>query len=113
MNIILSITESTVTIAIPGLHRVFARRTGVEQFGDLLAAPRPETHGIDFVRNGEVDVDHRIAICQGDRSAVLPGLRIVSDGVIKGVLHPFRFIQISDKQILFSTGSKVLCFGFG
>ena len=113
MNIVLRITESTVAIDVPGFHRVFARGTGVEQFCDLLAAPRPETHGIDFVRNGEVDADHRIAICQGDRLAVLPGVRIVSDGVIKGILHPFCFIQISDEQILFSTGSKVPCFGFG
>lgn len=40
------------------------------------------------------------------------GLRIVSDGVIKGVLHPFRFIEISDEQMLFATGSKVPCLWF-
>ena len=99
MNIVLRITESTVTIAIPGLHRVFARRTGVEQFGDLLAAPRPETHGVDLIWYGRIDAHHRIAICHGDRPAVLPGLRIVSDGVIKGILHPFRFVEVSDEQI--------------
>ena len=99
MDIILSITESTVTIDIPGLHRVFARRTGVEQFCDLFASPRPETHGVDLIWYGKIDAHHRIAICHGDRPAVLPGLRIVSDGVIKGILHPFRFVEVSDEQI--------------
>ena len=113
MNVIFSITESAVAIDIPGFHRVFARGTGVEQFCDLLAAPRPEAHGVDLIWYGKIDAYHRIAVCHGDRSAVFPGLRIVADGVIESVLHPFRFIEVSDEQILFATGSKVPCLRLG
>ena len=99
MNIVLRITESTVAMDVPGFHRVFARETEVEQFCDLFAAPRPKTWGVDLVRYGEIDADHRIAVCHGDRLAVLPGLRIISNGIIEGILHPFRFVEVSDEQI--------------
>ena len=99
MNIVLSITESTVAIDISSLHGIFARGTGVEQFCDLFASPRPETHGVDLIWYGKIDAYHRIAICHGDRLAVLPGLRIISNGIIEGILHPFRFVEVSDEQI--------------
>ena len=39
-------------------------------------------------------------------------MRIVSDGVIESILHPLRFIEIPDKQILFVPGSEVPCLRF-
>ena len=91
MNIILGIAESTVAIDIQSLHQVFARGTGIKQLGDLLDAPWPEDGSVDAIRYRKADADQRIAVGHSDWLVVLPSLQIVPDGVIEGVLHPFRF----------------------
>jgi len=63
-------------------------------FGDFALPPRPELRGVGFV------------LCRGDqldrrqRLAVLPRGRLFAEGVVDRVLHPPRFEQVADEQVV-------------
>ncbi len=112
-DVIFRVLEGSVTIDIPCLKGVLAGRAGIEKFDDLVGTPGPEAVGCHAFGNRQLHGHKRAAIRSGYGLSVLPGLRIVADGVIEGVLHATGLKEVAHEHVLLTTGSEVVRLGFG
>lgn len=110
IDAVLSVLKHAVFVDIPCLQRVSPRRAGIKQLGDLLRAPRPKALRCDICGNGQVDLHLIIPAGEFHRLAVLPCFGVFPDGIIQGIEHPARFVEIALEQVVLSAAGKVARF---